>query len=228
MSNKRPNVVAVAFEGPCYAGKSTLISKVNEQIPKTKIISEYSNLCVLPPFPPADITQARSALEELLIVEKGRSDVLLEQSSSGIYLMDRSPICCIAFEYAKSKLGIPSELSLSVQLFSEAAESGQVYEPDGYVYMDIKHEIARQRALVRGPVLPFLMDPVSLKYFVEIYDCFFMEVMPQSRCIRLDGGELLQHCVDATIAFIEDVWQLGPDQCSRWPSLLSRVCDAIS
>jgi hypothetical protein len=221
----------LAAEGPCFAGKSSLIAALVHQAAATAV-PEYTDLAPMPRFPPRDRNAVARDLTQLRDLDISRT--ALARQSAGPVVLDRSPLSCVVFQYAMRPLAPPCDHRLAVSTFTSAAQQGLIVLPEAYLYLrlDPAGILARQRS--RGPVPPCLTDPVAIARMDYAYRHFLNQLPASSRLI-LDGRRpLIDLTADATafiaalqakppapapeLACLADIPDPGPAGPERWDS----------
>lgn len=141
--------VAVAVEGPCCAGKTTLCANLATRLSGMRIavVEDYAAFVGggrhLPPPVPGSLAEERTAIQELLQIEERRfRPVRHGHDKLDLVLIDRSAYTLLAHAYA---LGSVTEEGYFELVRSEVNRSTAPYWPDCIIYLDISPEIVLAR-----------------------------------------------------------------------------------
>ncbi|MGH8883584.1 MAG: deoxynucleoside kinase [Egibacteraceae bacterium] len=209
--------LAVAVEGTCFAGKTTLATALARRL-RVVMIPEYAELAPLPPFPPRDHDDVRAALAYLRNLEIRRS-AQVRRARTPVVILDRSPLSCIAFQYGMRRLGVPCDHRLAVEVFTDASTQRLITPPEQYVYLHIDQTVALDRQRDRGPVVACLMDPAAVEDMNRAYRHFLSRLAPDRRLI-LDGSRPLASLFAETSTFIATSRTDNGSPANDWRCLL--------
>lgn len=172
----------VALEGNVGAGKST-VAKIFCETYGYPHIGEYvdyvnfSNGESFPQFPPANEMSVINSNPLWMKIEYRRRahlfDSKIESGNAKIFLVERSPLSLVAFEYAKMKQLLPYEITNLLGNYSMMLDIGILKEPSGYVFLQIPEKLVEKRIIQRGgKTLDFLFRPVTCKQIDSFYSFF--------------------------------------------------------
>ncbi|WP_054571269.1 hypothetical protein [Frankia sp. R43] len=116
-------------------------------------------------------------------------------------LFDRSPLSCIAYQQAISRLDVPADPHYAADIFTHAVHTGMTLPPDRYLYLRLPRETVLARQRHRGPVQPHLVDPrfivandhASLRY---------LAMLPNDRRLILDADRPISQLAATAAAFL--------------------------
>ena len=189
-----------AIEGESYVGKSTsaeAIREIGELREKGIIVvPEYSVIGPLPNFPRQSIGDLKSAIQQIIDLEKMRTDHLvneLERNKDGTIIFDRGPVSCIAFEYAAERSGYAGATLWMAEAFQNEIENKNIIVPEGAIYLTASRDIIekRERGSIesgKGKIIDFLKDPGVLFSLNEAFAAFENSV-PEQFFLTLDTGD---------------------------------------
>ncbi|MGH3719618.1 MAG: AAA family ATPase [Pseudonocardiaceae bacterium] len=83
-------LTVLAVEGLCFAGKTTLVHALAARLGAVAV-PEYTDLAVLPPWPPHSRAEVTAALRHFLRVEQQRA-TLARRTPARLVVLDRSPL----------------------------------------------------------------------------------------------------------------------------------------
>ncbi len=180
----RHDPLVIAVEGLCYAGKTTLARSL-ARLTGAVLIGEYADIAAPPPFPPRSLDDVATTLEYFLLLERHRAHAA---RSAGVptLVLDRSPLTLIAHECGMAALGVPSNPSGAAEIYSAAAEAGDILTPDGYLYMAVPDDVTAARQEQRGAVAAHLMNPQARARIDHACRTWLASLPPQ-RYLHLDG-----------------------------------------
>ncbi|MCX6808990.1 MAG: hypothetical protein NTW50_05005 [Candidatus Berkelbacteria bacterium] len=188
-----------AVEGESYVGKSTSLEAIRE-IGELRergiiIVPEYSVVGPLPTFPRESIGDLKSAIQQIIDLEKMRTDHLLnelEHNKDGTIIFDRGPVSCIAFEYAAERSGYAGATLWMVEAFQNEIENKNIIVPEGVIYLTASKDIIekRERKSIesgKGRIIDFLRDPGVISSLNEAFAVFGKSASEQF-FLTLDTG----------------------------------------
>ena len=203
----RRDPLVIAIEGLCFAGKTTLAYALAPLVGAV-VIGEYADIALLPPFPPRHLDDVTAALGHFLQLEHQRA-LAARAAGAPVVLLDRSPLTLIAHECGMTALGLPCDPAGAAEIYSSAAEAGQILTPDAYLYLAIPDDVTAVRQDQRGAVAAHLMNR-QLRAGIDRACRSWLATLPRGQCLELDGT-ISPPALAATAA--------------RWLSgLTSRVC----
>jgi hypothetical protein len=103
-----------------------------------------------------------------------------------IVVLDRSPLTLIAHEHGMAAIGVPSDPAHAAEIYSTAAEAGQILTPDGYLYLAIPGNVTAARQAQRGPVAAHLMDQQA-RTAIDHACRAWLAALPKGCYLELDG-----------------------------------------
>ena len=176
--------LVIAVEGLCYAGKTTL-ARALAPAAGAIVIGEYAGMASLPPFPPRHLGDIATALDRFLHLEQLRARTA-RAAGAPVVLLDRSPLTLIAHECGMAALGVPCDPAGAAEMYSTAAEAGQILTPDGYLYLAVPDDVTAVRQAQRGPVAAHLMNP-HVRAAIDHACRSWLATLPPGRYLGLDG-----------------------------------------
>ena len=191
--------VGNAIEGESYVGKTTAIEAMKniESIREKGIIivPEYSVMGSLPDFPREDTGDIKKSIQQMVDLEKRRTDVLateLARKPGDLVVFDRSPVSCIAFEYAAEKTGYKGASLWLAEAFQKEVEDKNIIIPSGFVHLTADRGAIRDRELNdlstgHGKIMDFLQDEEVIKTLNEAFAAFG-KFLPEQLFLTLDTG----------------------------------------
>jgi hypothetical protein len=187
-SGMRPgDPLAVAIEGLCYAGKTTLAREL-APLAGGAVISEYTDMADMsgtPPLPPRNLGDVTAALDRFLDAEHRRADAA-RACGAPVVLLDRSPLTLIAHEHGMKALGVPADPEGAARLYTAAAQAGDILTPGAYLYLAVPDTVTTTRRAQRGPVAAHLMDPRA-RAAIDRTCRIWLAGLPPGRFLDLDG-----------------------------------------
>ncbi|MEV4416193.1 hypothetical protein [Catellatospora sp. NPDC049609] len=198
-SSQSLDPLVVAVEGLSYAGKTTLVHALAQPVGGVAV-AEYAEMGPLPPFPPRDHHAVIAALAHFLRAECDRT-AAGRRAGHPVVLLDRSPLTLITYEFGVATLGVPAAPSYAAELYSQAAELGEVFTPDAYIYLRVSDEVTARRAAVRGPIAAHLSAP-SVRAGIERAAAAYLAALPVGRRLELDGSRPLAELLGEAEAFV--------------------------
>jgi deoxyadenosine/deoxycytidine kinase len=180
----RHDPLVIAVEGLCYTGKTTLARSL-ARLTGTVLIGEYADIAAPPPFPPRSLDDVATALEYFLLLERHRAHAA-RSAGVPIVVLDRSPLTLIAHECGMAAVGVPSNPSGAAEIYSAAAEAGDILTPDGYLYLAVPDDVTAARQERRGAVAAHLMDP-QVRAGIDHACRTWLDGLPPQRYLHLDG-----------------------------------------
>ncbi|MDO8570274.1 MAG: hypothetical protein Q7R97_01665 [Candidatus Daviesbacteria bacterium] len=178
------SIIGTTVEGVSYAGKSTTLrqlkAKSNVCQEKIIIVPEYSEIGDLSKIKRDSIVNTQLAVEIILGLEKRRTDYLaseLAHSPKAVVLWDRSPISCLAFEYAASKINNIHILHGLADRFQLEYENGNILVPRKFFFLRVSMDKIREREfsmLVNGHRKnpEFLRDSRVMIAFNQVFQLY--------------------------------------------------------
>ncbi len=157
----------IAIEGPCCAGKSSLVRALELQH-AVATIAEYTDLeRTLPPYPPKGIHDVRSALEHFARLEQRRHTRWRSlRHNHATVLLDRSFLSTIAFHDARTNL-LEHEVSSYVRTFWR--QSRHVIVPDEvWLLLADASSVTSRAQNASGRYLPLLLDATFNELFANV------------------------------------------------------------
>lgn len=173
----------IALEGPVCAGKTTLIKGL--LLKDCQIIPEYvdyahNNNLKLPNFPPKNETEAKSAFEFYLELEKKRQCEI----KKGIWLLDRSQYTLLAFEAGARHVTQIDIFQWACKLVEQ--QKSEVISPNYILYIDVSPEESKRRANLAHMSTPnFLFSPQLNSGFKDAF--IFFSTQNPNRFTFIDG-----------------------------------------
>ncbi len=209
--------IGSALEGLSYAGKSTSLEwlKAHSTSPKKDIIivPEYSEVRDLSKIARTSESEAKSAANIIIDIEKRRTNHLTNEithSTNPLVIWDRSPISCLAFEYAAGQIGHPEVLAWLADKFQSEFEKGNIIVPSKFIFLRVTvAEIAKREAKMlatghRG-ISEFLRDDRVMSTFNLVFKQFAQYSGPDlSLLIDSKEGNL--------VAVAEDIYNFAAIQ----------------
>jgi len=192
-------IMGNAIEGESYVGKTTAIEKIKniENIKERDIIvvPEYSVIGRLPSFPRMDIDSIKKSIQQMIDLEKKRTDVLaknLSQKPFASVVFDRGPISCIAFEYAAERNGYKGAALWIAEAFQKEIENKNIIIPGGMIFLTADKGFIEERkvsslASGHGRIIDFLQDGNVIKTLNEVFKAFG-DFLPKQLFLTLDTG----------------------------------------
>lgn len=180
----RRDPLVIAIEGLCFAGKTTLAHAL-APLADAVVIGEYADIAPLPPFPPKHLDAVTAALGHFLRLERQRA-LAARAAGSPVVLLDRSPLTLIAHECGMTALGLPCDPAGAAEIYSSAAEAGQILTPDAYLYLAVPDDVTAARQALRGAVAAHLMDR-QVRAEIDRACRIWLATLPQGRYLELDG-----------------------------------------
>lgn len=180
----RHDPLVIAVEGLCYAGKTTLARSL-ARMSGAVLIGEYADIAAPPPFPPRSLDDVAATLEYFLLLERHRAQAA-RSADVPIVVLDRSPLTLIAHECGMAALGVPSDPSGAAEIYSTAAEAGDILTPDGYLYLAVPDDVTADRQERRGAVASHLMNQ-QVRAGIDHAFRTWLEGLPLQRYLHLDG-----------------------------------------
>jgi hypothetical protein len=150
------------------------------------VLPDYAELGSLPAFPPRDLTDVRSAHDYFLRHERARATAA-RRAAATVVLLDRSPLTLIAHEFGVSPLGVPADPAHAIDVYSAAAESGEILAPGAYLYLHVPGQVATARRIQRGPVAAHLTHPAARAGIEQACRRYLATVPPACR-LDLNGS----------------------------------------
>lgn len=201
-----PNYIVI--EGNIGAGKTTTTNLVASQTGLTHV-GEYGNYVnfaggeSFPKFPPQNLDEViRTNTLWIQLEFRRRAHQLSAREKSGIMqIVERSPLSLVAFEYAKMKQGIPSEIDHLLGLYSKMYDTGILKEPNGYVFIQVSPGVVQERIKIKGsnPALEFLCSNKTILAINEFMNGFFAKYINPENFIVLDSDTTNQEGLATSI-----------------------------
>ena len=178
--NSSEHNIGTALEGVSYVGKTTTLKCLSERDKKVIVVPEYFQIGVPPKFDRTNLADAKAASNIIIDLEKRRTDYLndrLAKPGRFIVFWDRSPVSCIAFDYALEQTGYVGSLHYLAERFQREYVDGNIILPQSYafLYLSLKDIQERERCMLeRGhrKNLGFLSEPEVIGHFNFVYDQF--------------------------------------------------------
>lgn len=171
----------VALEGNVGAGKST-VAKIFCESYGYPHIGEYGNYVNFaggerfPIFPPSDAISVMSSNPLWIKLEYRRKSHLVDSANEyekKSFLIERSPLSLIAFEYAKMKQGFPYEVTNLLGNYAMLLDSGRITEPSGYIFLNTSTEVEKKRIRERGGRAIDFLFTAKTCFQIESFYAFF-------------------------------------------------------
>ncbi len=212
-----------AIEGESYTGKTTALETI-KNIEKIRergiiIVPEYGVIGSLPNFPRNDAEDIRKSVEQIIGLEKKRTDIVaaaLARNSQDSVLFDRGPISCIAFEHAAEKNGYTGAALWLAEAFQREVEDKNIIVPKGMVHFTADRGVIRDReasdiASGHGRIMDFLRDEEVAKALNEAFAAFG-KFLPEQLFLTLDTGNKNPDEIGAEVLqFIKGQTEEGPE-----------------
>lgn len=179
----------VALEGNVGAGKST-VAKIFCETYGYPHLGEYGNYVNFaggerfPVFPPNDTISVMSSNPLWIKLEYRRRSHLVDSANEyekSSFLIERSPLSLVAFEYAKMKQGFPYEVTNLLGNYAMLLDSQRLSEPSGYVFLNTSPEIVEKRIIERGGrAINFLFTVETCSQIESFYEFFKLRYLRQN------------------------------------------------
>lgn len=219
------NSLAIAVEGLCFAGKTTLSRLLAGRL-RGGLIPEYADLAPLPPFPPPGLPAVHAALSHFMTVETSRSR-LARELTSPVIICDRCPLTLIAHEHAMASIGQPADPRAASQRFSQAAAAGTIIMPAAYIHLTIPDQVFADRMARRGELPGYLVSPHVRAAISAVYSTYFRAADPDL-VLRLDGSASPGELTDRAEAFISGLRHRSRRPAPDWEMLESPAAIATA
>lgn len=179
----------VALEGNVGAGKST-VAKIFCETYGYPHIGEYGNYVNFaagerfPIFPPSDAMSVMSSNSLWIKLEYRRKSHLVDSSNEyekKSFLIERSPLSLVAFEYAKMKQGLSYEVTNLLGNYAMLLDAGRISEPSGYIFLNTSPEVVEKRIRERGGrSIDFLFTAETCSQIESFYKFFKVKYLNRS------------------------------------------------
>ena len=216
-----------SLEGECYVGKTTTAETMKRlEILRDKgiiIVPEYSVIGPLPAFPRENTDSLKKSIQQMIDLEKRRTDRLATELScqpEAMVIFDRGPISCIAFEHAAEQSGYQGAALWIAEAFQKEVETKNIIIPQGMIHLTADRGFIREReaadlAAGRGRIMDFLKNEDVIRILNESFTAFG-EFLPPQLFLTLDTGNKNPQEIGAEVLqFIKgqpiDVLQHQPD-----------------
>jgi deoxyadenosine/deoxycytidine kinase len=179
----------IALEGNVGAGKST-IAKIFSETYGHPHLGEYGNYVnfvngeKFPTFPPNDAISVMSTNPLWIKLEYRRKSHLVDSGKEyekNLFLIERSPLSLVAFEYAKMKQGLPYEVTNLLGNYAMLLDAGRITEPSGYIFLNTTAEVVEKRIRERGGrAIDFLFTAETCSQIESFYEFFKAKYLNKS------------------------------------------------
>lgn len=183
----------VALEGPSYSGKSTMANIIRNRIPHSLVIDEYHVFAGgAKNFPPLakNAEDGMRNIKFFLDLEQKRQRSILAALESGLVILDRSHLTCIAFEYAMCQMGIYDIWQEAERQFNAA----DLIKPDMVVLLNASQSTIEYRHSKDSYNIPaILVDSDFNKFFTEY---FLMQASKKHAFHTVDANQTVDNVFD--------------------------------
>lgn len=213
-----PEVVSIpdyiVIEGNTGAGKTTITNLVVSQTGFAHI-GEYGNYVnfaageTFPKFPPQnpnEVISSNTLWTQLEFRRRAHQLSAGERQPGAMQIVERSPLTLIAFEYAKMKQSIPSEIDHLLGVYYKLYGTGILKEPNGYVFIQVSPPVVQERIKLKGhnPRLEFLCCSATILAVNEFMIGFFVKYINPKNFIILNSDTTTQESMaNSIINFID-------------------------
>lgn len=159
-----------AIEGPCYAGKTSLVKKLSISKNNITVIPEYNEIAGGAknfPAPPKNKQETLLSSRFFLELEKERQILIKNGLNDGkLIIQDRSFFSCIAFDYASAMIGDCNIWVYSEKMFLK----NKFVLPDIIFYLDVSYNNIIKRMStdsykISGKLINYNFNNFFKKYF---------------------------------------------------------------
>ncbi len=195
----------VAVEGPCCAGKTTLVSALSRELSGLRVcrVPCYADYLGGGRFLPREIPQSAAedaaAFTQLLTIDHDRIEATLTRTSDAeLVLLDRSVHTLLAHRYAIEQVtGLPCYQ----QAVDAAHRDATIIWPSVVVYLDVAEAVVAQRNRGKFPPGSILIDPDFNGAFRSYFADLARHVTP-TPTLWLDGAQEVSTLMTTTGAHI--------------------------